>query len=148
MSYDPEDNGEIDNATLIAIIRGDYGPEAQAAALEAAGLQVDGDPQTQTEAGNDQAADAWLPQFLAQAAQLEKKIGRELTGKEFKTLEEDQAMSDPPNVMESYDRTIGRNTSDNPDDRRAVAAEVYDELEGLKQLESEGYESEPLEAVE
>ena len=59
MDYEPEDNGEIDNATLIAIIRSHYGPEAQAAALNGSRLAgMNGDPRTRTEAGNNLAPGA------------------------------------------------------------------------------------------
>jgi hypothetical protein len=134
------DGSEMDAATFAAILRGDYGPEAQAEALEAANLQYEG---AQGEY-QDPAQQAWAQDFIGQSHQLEKRLGRELTGAEFKALADDQQGAAYPDIHDAWSRVLDRNVR-NPEDRRAIAAEVYDEDMELKQaeeqLEAEGRES-------
>jgi hypothetical protein len=121
-----------------AMQRGDYGPELQRQALEAAAIN----PEPEGEQPND-----WATEFQAQQIELEKRLGRgqtaeeraegreTLTSKELKALADDAGTSDKPlDLIESYDRLFG---SRNKEDRRVEAmAEAFDDLQNEGRDES------------
>jgi len=68
--YEEPGNETMDAATFAAILRGDYGPEAQAEALEAANLQHE----TPEGGYQDPAQLAWVQDFIGQSHQLETRL--------------------------------------------------------------------------
>lgn len=131
-AYEP-DGGNVSADEFAAALRGDYGYEAQAAAMQQSGL--------------GEAAlvdDAWAAEFTAQERRLEKKIGRELTGKERERLTEDAAGSDQRfDLVEVFDRVIGRDPK-NAEDGHDVMVETFEEHQAENEDE-DGDEFDPTE---
>lgn len=142
--FEAEPTNEPSAVQFAAMQRGDYGPELQRQALQAAGITTE---EPEGEQPND-----WAGEFHAQQAQLEKRLGRgqtaeekaegkeTLTRKEIKALANDAGTSDKPlDLIESYDRLFG---SRNKEDRRVEAmAEAFDDLQNEgKDAETEPYE--------
>ncbi len=115
-----------------AAIAGEYGEELRAEAVAV----TENYWAEQQQAENQQ----WEQQFARESEQLEKRLNRELNTKEIDALVNDQyGTGRDLDLTEAYDRINGRDMS-NPDDRRAYAGEIYDELEAEKESEGMGAE--------
>jgi hypothetical protein len=137
--FEAEQTNEPTAEQFAAMQRGDYGPELQRQALQAAGINTE---EPEGEQPND-----WAGEFHAQQAQLEKRLGRgqtaeeraegkeTLTSKEIKALANDAGTSDKPlDLIESYDRLF---ESRNKEDRRVEAmAEAFEDLQNEGRNES------------
>jgi hypothetical protein len=120
-----EANETVSAEELAAAIRGDYGPEVQARAAAAAGVELE-DIEEELDEDNDPDG-PWLNEYLAQEARLERKLGRGLTQNERAKLEADAVESDQaPDLLGRYDEVVGR-SSKNQDDQHQVAVETFEE---------------------
>jgi hypothetical protein len=141
-------------AQLYDAYYGEFGPEIEEAAeevMENLGwltedgelLREQGEDDLQPEDAPSEAAElAWVNEFMADELKLEKKIGRELTTNERSALIKDHALStQPPDLLEAYDRVIGRDIK-NEEDRLEVLAEHFDQAQSADESPEVGEEDE------
>jgi hypothetical protein len=135
MSYEDEfydDDGFLDptdGTTIIQVLRGDYGPEARAEALDMAEIELNDGPDEPAGMSDAEYQDAWAKETQTQMARIEQERGAPLSFREKEALMNDHGGSDQvPNIRESYDNVIGRSMR-NKDDRQAIGQEIYEEHE-------------------
>jgi hypothetical protein len=151
--YEGEQVDLRDGPTLIAALRGSFGPEWQAYAAEMAELEIEEDegefydepefdPEFERDLTHQVLEDRFGQEIASQAEQWERKHGRKLTETEWQKIVDDHGTSDEVDVEASYDRVIGRDPNrrgwEGRDDARAIATEVYEEHRAAQEREKEG----------
>ena len=122
-----DDDDELTAEDLVEMLKGNYGPEAQAAAFELTGYQPVNEP--------DEINPEYANEFTAQAIRKERDLGRPLTQKEIQELAVDQAGSGPPDLDEAYERINNRSLNDD-DDRKAIMSEYLEETNAAQDAQA------------
>jgi hypothetical protein len=129
--FDEEGMEYADPQEIVEAAQGVFGPEAQAEALDALGLQYDdgdADEGYEDEAGEQEAIDALADEML----RLENHLGRQLTSQEIgkinRGLSQDELYGGPLNLVDRYGEEL-KGRMDSREGRIQLSAERVGDLQ-------------------